>query len=178
MNQILQFVGPVIYVSLALAALYGIFLVLLLLRKISQKRFGRATGEEFADDVRELTQAGNYEDLVELCDSPVTGVRRAPQLILVAMENRDLPVGKLRQFLVEKFERDVLADLDYRYSWIGTISKTAPMLGLFGTVSGMILAFDKIAQASAAGTLDPSSLATEISLALFTTAAGSRSPFR
>ena len=73
--------------------------------------------------------------------------------------------------LAEKFERDVLADLEYRHSWIGTIVKSAPMLGLLGTVSGMILAFAKIATSQQTGT-DPSALADDISLALLTTAMG------
>jgi biopolymer transport protein ExbB/TolQ len=66
----------------------------------------------------------------------------------------------------------VLADLEYRYSWIGTVVKTAPMLGLLGTVSGMILAFAQIAEAARAGSLDPSQLSTQISLALLTTMYG------
>ena len=45
------------------------------------------------------------------------------------------------------------------------------MLGLLGTVSGMILAFAKIAGSSSTG-VDPASLADDISLALFTTAMG------
>jgi biopolymer transport protein ExbB/TolQ len=77
----------------------------------------------------------------------------------------------LRVLLAEKYERDVLADLEYRFSWIGTIVKTAPMLGLLGTVSGMILAFAKIATASESG-VNPADLASDISFALFTTACG------
>ncbi|HID22276.1 MAG TPA: MotA/TolQ/ExbB proton channel family protein, partial [Planctomycetaceae bacterium] len=78
---------------------------------------------------------------------------------------------KIRRLLAEKFERDVLADLEYRLSWINTIVKSAPMLGLLGTVVGMINAFGKIAAASQTGA-DPSKLANDISFALFTTALG------
>ena len=45
------------------------------------------------------------------------------------------------------------------------------MLGLLGTVSGMIQAFEKIANTQQSGG-DPSVLASDISFALFTTAAG------
>ena len=46
------------------------------------------------------------------------------------------------------------------------------MMGLLGTVTGMIAAFGKIEQQSASGSLDPGALAGDISFALFTTAAG------
>ncbi len=46
------------------------------------------------------------------------------------------------------------------------------MLGLLGTVMGMIAAFGKIASMQQAGKTDPSVLAGDISFALFTTAIG------
>lgn len=92
-------------------------------------------------------------------------------MILVALQNRNLGVQKLRRLLGEKFERDILADLEYRTSWVATIVKSAPMLGLLGTVMGMINAFAKIATAQQAGT-NPKVLADDISFALFTTALG------
>ena len=65
----------------------------------------------------------------------------------------------------------MLADLEYRTSWVGTAVKAAPMLGLQGTVLGMIAAFGKIAGASAQG-IKPEALAGDISFALWTTAIG------
>ena len=92
-------------------------------------------------------------------------------LLLVAVANRNRPINKLRRMMGEHFEREILADLEYRMSWINTVVKTAPMLGLLGTVTGMIAAFGKIAGASKTGA-DPSALAGDISFALFTTAMG------
>jgi len=57
-------------------------------------------------------------------------------------------------------------------SWIGyfsVIAQAAPMIGLFGTVAGMILAFDTM---GLSGGSDPGALAGNISLALMTTAGG------
>ncbi|MCA9091119.1 MAG: MotA/TolQ/ExbB proton channel family protein [Planctomycetaceae bacterium] len=173
MKPILEASGPVIYVAMALAALYGVFCVVLLWRKISQKRFSSpAAAGAFLDEVRENLDAKNFDAVAEVCDSPPYWSKATPQMILVALAHRDRGLSKLQTLLAEKYERDILADLQYRHSWIGTISKTAPMLGLLGTVSGMILAFEKIGSASAQGGLDPSSLASEISFALFTTAIG------
>jgi biopolymer transport protein ExbB len=172
MDLILEWSGPVIYGALGLCALYGIFCVVLLVRKVAEKRFASdAAAEEFLDQVRERLQHRDYDGAAAVCDSPPYWAKAVPQLILVALQERDRPMSKLRRLLAEKFERDVLADLEYRYSWIGTIIKSAPMLGLLGTVTGMILAFAKIATSTASGT-DPKALADDISFALFTTAQG------
>jgi len=72
---------------------------------------------------------------------------------------------------------DMIADFAIRensryMSWIGyfsVIAQAAPMIGLFGTVAGMILAFDTM---GLSGGADPSQLAGNISLALMTTAGG------
>ncbi len=54
-------------------------------------------------------------------------------------------------------------------NYLSVIAQSSPMIGLLGTVSGMIKAFDKL---GGEGMGDPASLATNISEALFTTAAG------
>lgn len=172
MQLVLDLSGPVIYTAMALAALYGVFCAVLLFRKIAQKRFSSpARAAEFLDEVRDLLGRRDFDGVAELCDSPAYWAKATPQMILVALAHRDRGLSKLRQLIAEKYERDILADLEYRYSWIGTIVKTAPMLGLLGTVTGMIAAFAKIASASQGG-VDPTTLANDISFALFTTAYG------
>jgi biopolymer transport protein ExbB len=161
-----------IYTALALTALYGAFCVILLVRRIAQKRFmTTSAADQFLDEIRGLVRQRNFEAIVEMCDSPPYWSKATPQLMLVALDNRDVPLAKLRRRLAEKFERDVLADLEYRASWISTLVKSAPMLGLLGTVTGMISAFAKMESMAQAGT-DPGQLAGDISFALFTTALG------
>lgn len=55
-----------------------------------------------------------------------------------------------------------------RLTWISVCSNLAPMLGLLGTVQGMIMAFENIAT----GAPDTGALALSISQALWTTAGG------
>jgi biopolymer transport protein ExbB/TolQ len=71
--------------------------------------------------------------------------------------------------LTERLQNDVLADLEHRLSWIGMVIKTAPMLGLFGTVIGMMGAFANLGSGTK---VDPGRLATDIFFALITTAIG------
>lgn len=63
----------------------------------------------------------------------------------------------------------VIHDLERYLSTLGTIAAITPLLGLLGTVMGMIRVFSAI---MVQGTGDPSALAGGISEALITTAAG------
>ena len=167
---LLDYAGPVIYASLAIAALYGLFCVVLLVLRVQQKKFGsEVAATEFLESVRERMDAGDWDGAAAVCDQPQYWAKALPQLAMSAIAERDRPLPALRRYLEDKFERDVMADLEYRQSWIGTIVKSAPMLGLLGTVTGMIGAFAKIATS---GGSNPTALAGDISFALFTTALG------
>jgi biopolymer transport protein ExbB/TolQ len=172
MNAVLEFLGIAIYALQALAALVGVFIGILMVRKIAQRRMSRGHAAQFSDEVRELLGRKDFDGVAETCDSPPNWAKAAPQLILVALANRQLGPTKLHSLMSDKFERDVLADLAYQQSWITTVIKSAPMLGLMGTVQGMILAFAKIATASQAGGINPADLANDISFALLTTLYG------
>ena len=60
--------------------------------------------------------------------------------------------------------------LEHRLSWLALIATTAPMLGLLGTVQGMVQAFEVIARTATQP--KPSELAEGIMLALVTTLEG------
>ena len=90
-------------------------------------------------------------------------------MIELAIENRDLGYQKVKALMLERFQRDVIADLEHRLSWISTVIKSAPMIGLFGTVFGMMGAFKTLATAES---VDPTMLAADINVALRTTACG------
>lgn len=62
------------------------------------------------------------------------------------------------------------ARLERGFRWLDTVAQLAPLLGLFGTVLGMIDAFQALQDAGAQ--VDPSVLAGGIWVALLTTAAG------
>ncbi len=166
-TPIAKYVGILIYGVLALIALWGAYSVVMVWRRIGQLRFqGESEQNAFLDEVTELVESGQTGEIQELCeDDP----RALPQLTLLATRNRELPSVRLRELLIERFQRDVLAELDYRTSWVATIIKAAPMVGLLGTVIGMMGAFSKL---SAATEVSPDKLASDIMLALITTACG------
>ena len=170
--DVLEVADKVIYAMLAVTALFGVFTVIMVTRRIAQKRFSRAAqADSFLEEVRDNLRAGNTEAVVTLCDSPGNWSKAVPNLVYLAIENLDRPPNKIRRLLAERFETEVLADLEYRAGWIATVIKSAPMLGLLGTVVGMINAFRTIA-GSGAGGVKPEALADDIGVALFTTAIG------
>lgn len=70
---------------------------------------------------------------------------------------------------IEEAGRQVVHEMERFLNTLGTIASIAPLLGLLGTVVGMIQAFSAIVEQ---GVGDPSVLAGGISVALITTAAG------
>ena len=81
-------------------------------------------------------------------------------------------MGQSREMMKENIEdvgRHVAHDLERYLNTLGTIASISPLLGLLGTVVGMIKVFAVI---TAQGVGDPSVLAEGISEALITTAVG------
>ncbi len=160
--------GNLMYAALAVIAAWGAFCVVMVGRRVAQKRF-RSESEQadFLDALTEPLQRGDFETAGSMCEGRSEALA---QLAAIAVANRQLPFAKLRQLLVDRFQRDVLADLEYRLSWVNTVIKSAPMVGLLGTVMGMMGAFAKLA--AGGSNVDPSQLADNISVALITTACG------
>ena len=171
-SPILRVFGWAIYTALAVAAGYGVYCVVMLMRRVAQKSFPtRESANSFLDDIGNHLEANNFDGAMEHCDSPELWARAVPQLVAVAVQNRNRPIRKIRQMLNEFFEREIIADFDARMAWLNTIVKAAPMLGLLGTVIGMIGAFETIAGSGESG-VQPSALAADIQVALRTTAFG------
>lgn len=167
MEAVLEFVGNAIYGALALVALWGLFCVLVVWRRVSAAGFrSEDTQDAFLDEVDRFLAVGDFESASALCNS---NPRAVSQLAGLTIDHRQLGYAKLRAVAADRFQRDYLADLEYRLSWVNTVIKAAPMLGLLGTVIGMMGAFSKLAGSR---NVSPDALASDISVALITTALG------
>jgi len=71
---------------------------------------------------------------------------------------------------MQEVGEDEAMKLEHRLSYMDLIARIAPMVGLFGTVHGMINAFQVIAESG--GTPEPTRLALDIATALVTTLLG------
>ncbi len=159
-------IGNIIYVVLALIALWGLFCVTMVWRRVGALRFRDEEAQsEFLSQVEQRLSQGDFDGAARLCEGDP---RAMPQLARLAILNRAMGPAQLRHFVAERFQRDVLSDLEYRLSWVQTVIKAAPMVGLLGTVMGMMGAFGKLATQQP----DPKLLADDISIALVTTALG------
>ena len=166
-SGLVEFAGNSIYGLQAFDALWGAYCIIVVWRRLAQIRFKSEDQQnEFLDQVLDATSAGDFEGAAELCqDDP----RIVPQLISLAIDNRDLGYNKVKQLVADRFQRDILSEMEYRITWVVTMIKSAPMLGLLGTVLGMMAAFGKLAGSQK---VDATHLAGDISLALVTTFVG------
>ena len=155
------------YAFLALNFFWGLYHLVLGFRRIKQLSFKTHEDQaELMDELLPLIDAGQYDAVEELC---AEDSRALPQLAYMAVANRDLSESKLRQLVAEIVQRDIISDLEYRSRWIATVIKSGPLLGLFGTVLGMMAAFGRIGTGAK---IQPSEIAGEISIALICTAMG------
>jgi biopolymer transport protein ExbB/TolQ len=168
METIFTWLGNAVYVALALLALWGAYCVIMVWIRVGRKRFRTEQAQvEFLSAMYEPLSQGDFDTAWELS----AGDPRAMcQLSNLAIENRQLGYAKTKQLVADRFQQDVLSDLEYRLDWVNTVIKSAPMVGLLGTVMGMMGAFAKLA--SATGGVNAAELAKDIQFALITTACG------
>jgi len=165
--SVYQMISDSTYAVLAALALWGLYQITIIWNRVGQKRFKSEDAQDaFLDDVEEMLVVGDFDGAAEYCEGDARGI---PQMVNLAIANRELGYKRARQVMLDRFQRDVLSDIEYRLSWVGTMIKTAPMVGLFGTVFGMMGAFKTLATAES---VEPSLLAGDIQVALVTTACG------
>ena len=106
-----------------------------------------------------------------LTNEQIDSVRETSALgqILAAGLSRQTQQAFLVKDAIEEAGGHVVHELERYLNALGTIAATSPLLGLLGTVIGMIKVFSAI---TAVGVGDPQVLAGGISEALITTAAG------
>ena len=106
-----------------------------------------------------------------LTNEQIDAVRETSALgqILAAGLSRQTQQAVLIKDAIEEAGGHVVHELERYLNALGTIAATTPLLGLLGTVIGMIKVFSAI---TAVGVGDPQVLAGGISEALITTAAG------
>jgi len=166
-NYLAARLGDACYVFLAINFFWGLYHVVLCFRRLRQLSLGNHKKQaEFMEALMQRLRDGQLEAAVELC---ADDVRALPALTHLALTNRRLKHDELRQVVMEILQRDVMGDLEYRTSWIATTIKSGPLLGLFGTVLGMMAAFGRIGTGEK---VEPHQIADEISIALVCTAMG------
>ena len=122
--------------------------------------------DRFAADLRVQVLAGDLERAQRLCERSVSPVARAAAAYLGA---RDLPAAE-RYPVVEREGSLALERVQRRLRGLSTIAQVATLIGLLGTVTGLVAAFHQIELR--AGQVQPQDLAAGIWEALMTTVFG------
>jgi len=120
---------------------------------------------EIISVVESLDRAEDIKLAVAICEKNSGAFA---SLILTGLQNQDLSPVEMREVLTDQGRQEVRA-LERGLPALETISGIAPLLGLLGTVLGMIKVFTVI---SRQGTGQASQLAGGISEALITTVTG------
>jgi biopolymer transport protein ExbB len=153
--------GPVMHgiTVLSLFSLTAIIYKLIIFRRV------KTNVNEFIAKVRSALLKGNVKGAVEVCEqsrSPVASITKSALL----------KYGQPKEQVEKAMENAAIHEVAYLEKYLtvlATVANIAPLLGFLGTVVGMILSFDVIAQH---GLNNPGLVAKGISVALLTTAYG------
>lgn len=124
-------------------------------------------GTAFMAQIQKLIMANNIDKAIKLCNAEPN---RALPRVLKAGLTRANQKGADVQNAVDESILEVYPLLNQRTGYLPMLANVATLVGLLGTIQGLIQAFEAVAHASAEtkGAL----LAAGISTAMFTTAAG------
>lgn len=148
---------PIILSSiLALAIIIERFMALQVRKVVPRADIERA---------RQMAASGKVNNAVldDLRASSLVG-----RVLAIGLESRDLPRHIMKEN-VEEAGRHVVHTMERYMTALGTIAAITPLMGLLGTVLGMIQTFSAITRV---GVGNPTELAGGIAQALITTAAG------
>ena len=165
--------GPVVIV---LVALLIIIVTLIVERMLSLKKAqGREALAVYLRKVQQAVHAGDVDGAIQLSDKQRgslaavigAGLRRYKEV--ANLSDRKAAMDEVKQAIEEATLLEVPI-LEKNLVAMSTIASIATMVGLFGTVIGMIRAFYSLG--SGGGTPDPQQLSLAISEALINTAGG------
>jgi biopolymer transport protein ExbB len=153
--------GPVL-VAIVAVSLYALYVFLTRFFKLSRER---TDSDRLMGRVNAAVRERDLDAALAACEShggPVARVLRAALMRLPY--GRSAVEAAFQEASLEEEQR-----LGRGLRPLATVAQIAPLMGLLGTVTGMIIAFAEISQQ---GTGDPAALADGIGQALVTTAAG------
>ncbi|MGL4971276.1 MAG: MotA/TolQ/ExbB proton channel family protein [Cetobacterium sp.] len=156
--------GPILYVLLILSI---VSLGIIMERTICFIKNKTSLDSMFKKEIKDLLVEKKYEEAIVFSRKEKGVVGKTLTKFLI----RYCSIGDYKDSdeLLREIELEEMEILERNTYILGIIAYTAPMIGLLGTVTGMISAFGKIATV---GTGDPNAIAGGISQALLTTAGG------
>jgi biopolymer transport protein ExbB/TolQ len=145
-------------------------------RGIAFLNYRKVDSRSLRSRLLELVGQGRIDEATQLCaDTP--GPVSAVLLVGLQSYKKHRPLTDRADDLIDVMEKSMddyaqhaISAVEKRMSVLSTIGNSAPLLGMTGTVVGMIMAFDELSQTG--GFEAGGRVAAGISTALITTAAG------
>ena len=152
-------------IGLLIVVLSVIALAVIIENIVTLKR-DKLAPPELVDEIRALFDEGQFQEAMALCEDEDTYFTKVCAAGIAKIGH---PFEAMEKALEEMGDEESIK-LHQKIGWLALIANVAPMMGLLGTVGGMIDAFDTIA--SSGGQASPADLAAGISKALLTTMFG------
>lgn len=142
----------------------------LFLERVFSLRRSRVYPASFIERVRALIRGGHHSEALVLCQRDASSMAL---IVSAGLLQAHAPRERIKE-AVEERGRLEAGRLDRFLEGLGTIAAIAPLLGLLGTVLGMIDVFKEVDASTKSGVMgvNPGALASGIWKALITTAAG------
>ncbi|RJR47640.1 MAG: MotA/TolQ/ExbB proton channel family protein [Desulfobacteraceae bacterium] len=151
------FMYPIIFCSVVALAVF--------IERIWILRRRNIIPNDFVRSVEDLVKKKKLSEAVFLAQGDSSSIGR---IFFAGLKNAGRGLWLVKEAIEERGDREAVG-LEKRIGILATVANLAPLLGLLGTVSGMIRSFNVI---SLEGTGNPAHLAGGIAEALITTAAG------
>ena len=145
--------------------LCSILAIAIAVERIINLRRRKVVRPESAGILDNLIEEGSYEKAEAICRKNSWPYSR---IVLSALESREMPLDDVKGAVADAGRHEVPV-LERYLGTLSTIASISPLLGLLGTVVGMIKVFTVI---SSAGVGQAQALSEGISEALITTAVG------
>ncbi len=160
--------GGVMMYPLAALSFVAVLLIIFYMLTIRQ---GAVVSDNFMDDAEILIRKQDYLGLIAICNRTNQSIARVTQRTLdFATRNPNARFTEVREIAEAEGSRQASL-MTQRISYLMDVGSVAPMVGLLGTVLGMIESFNEIGATTFAGAKQVE-LAAGVSKALITTASG------
>lgn len=160
--------GGVMMYPLAALSFVAVLLIIFYMLTIRQ---GAVVSDHFMDDAEILIRKQDYLGLIAVCNRTNQSIARVTQRTLdFATRNPNARFTEVREIAEAEGSRQASL-MTQRISYLMDVGSVAPMVGLLGTVLGMIESFNEIGATTFAGAKQVE-LAAGVSKALITTASG------
>jgi biopolymer transport protein ExbB len=153
------------FIGWAIILLSVVALAVVIENFVSLKR-DKLAPPELIDEIQALFDEEQFQEAMELCENEPTFLTRVCGAGIAKIGHS---FQVMEQAIQEMGDEEAIK-LHQKVGWLSLIANVAPMMGLLGTVQGMVISFHTIA--TTAGQANPAELADGISQALLTTLFG------